>query len=172
MNEKTGGRPGAQRAGALAVMAAVAMLTASCGVVHVSFGNSGSTGSTTYKSNLAFAHCMQTHGVPNFPDPGPSQGVSVGKQVTGNSNTPAARAYHACRQLLTRASATTPATTNSPGAAATDCLAVRPPCYTPEQVRVAYGIRPLLNRGINGRRQTVVLLKFPPTGTGSPSGLA
>jgi len=130
MNEKTGGRPGAQRAGALAVMAAVAMLTASCGVVHVSFGSSGSTGSTTYKSNLAFAHCMQTHGVPNFPDPGPSQRVSVGKQVTGNSNTPAARAYHACQQLLTRASATTPATTNSPGAAATDCLALRPPCYT------------------------------------------
>jgi hypothetical protein len=97
---------------------------------HLLGPGGASNGGSNNSQLLAFAHCMQTHGVPNFPDPGPSQRVSVGKQVTGNSNTPAARAYHACQQLLTRASATTPATTNSPGAAATDCLALRPPCYT------------------------------------------
>src|ERR1022692_57426 len=30
-------------------------------------------------------------------------------------------------------------------------------CYTPHQIQVAYGIRPLLDRGIDGRGQTVVL---------------
>jgi subtilase family serine protease len=30
-------------------------------------------------------------------------------------------------------------------------------CYTPRQLQVAYGIRPLLDRGINGRGETVVL---------------
>ena len=172
MNDKTGGWPGPQRASALAVLAAVVMLTAACGVAHVSFGNSGSTGPTkgsvTYKSNLAFAHCMQTHGLPSFPDPGQSQGVSAGQRVTGTSNSPAGRAYHACEQLLTRASAATRAT-SSPGPAATDCLTLRPPCYTPQQIQVAYGIQPLLKRGITGRGQTVVLLEFPPAGTGSPS---
>src|SRR5579863_5994473 len=30
-------------------------------------------------------------------------------------------------------------------------------CYTPQQLQVAYGIKPLLERGINGRGETVVL---------------
>jgi subtilase family serine protease len=30
-------------------------------------------------------------------------------------------------------------------------------CYTPQQLQVAYGVRPLLDRGINGRGETVVL---------------
>jgi subtilase family serine protease len=30
-------------------------------------------------------------------------------------------------------------------------------CYTPQQLQVAYGIKPLLNRGIDGRGETVVL---------------
>jgi subtilase family serine protease len=176
MNEKTGGRPGGQHARALAVLAAVVMLTSACGVVHVSFGSSGSagptTGSTTHKANLAFAHCMRTHGQPNFPDPGPSRGITSGQRVTGNSNSSVARAYHACEYLLAPASATTPATTSSPSTTATDCLGLRPPCYTPQQIRVAYGIQPLLNRGITGSGQTAVLLEFPPTGTGSSGAAA
>ena len=35
------------------------------------------------------------------------------------------------------------------------------------QLRVAYGIQPLLDRGITGRGQTVVLLEFPPSAAGS-----
>jgi len=39
-----------------------------------------------------------------------------------------------------------------------DCLTVTPrPCYPPRLFRVAYGIEPLLDRGIDGRGQTVVL---------------
>jgi len=30
-------------------------------------------------------------------------------------------------------------------------------CYTPQQLQVAYGVKPLLNRGIDGRGETVVL---------------
>jgi subtilase family serine protease len=41
---------------------------------------------------------------------------------------------------------------------ALDCLAVTPaPCYPPRLFRVAYGITPLLDHGIDGRGQTVVL---------------
>ena len=29
-------------------------------------------------------------------------------------------------------------------------------CYTPQQLQVAYGVKPLLGRGINGRGETVV----------------
>jgi subtilase family serine protease len=37
-----------------------------------------------------------------------------------------------------------------------DCNAVTT-CYTPQQVQVAYGVKPLLDRGIDGRGETVVL---------------
>jgi subtilase family serine protease len=36
-------------------------------------------------------------------------------------------------------------------------------CYSPQQFRVAYGIRSLLDRGIDGRGQTVVLMEFAMT---------
>ena len=103
MNDKTGGNRGPRRAGALAVVAAVTVLTAACGVVHVSFGGSASTGSASFRANLGYAQCMQTHGVPNFPDPNPSQGFSVRGHLNGNG--PLARASDACMHLLPRGSA-------------------------------------------------------------------
>ena len=48
------------------------------------------------------------------------------------------------------------ASTSPPDSVATDCDSLAT-CYTPRQVRVAYGIQPLLDRGIDGRGQTVVL---------------
>ena len=48
-----------------------------------------------------------------------------------------------------------------------NCLA-RSLCYTPRQIRASYAIQPLLDRGITGRGQTVVLLEFPPATAGSP----
>ena len=47
----------------------------------------------------------------------------------------------------------------SPPAVAADCLAASR-CHAPRQFRVAYGIQPLLDHGIDGRGQTVVLLEF------------
>jgi subtilase family serine protease len=43
-----------------------------------------------------------------------------------------------------------------PPSSTADCNSVTT-CYTPQQLQVAYGIKPLLDRGINGRGQTVVL---------------
>jgi subtilase family serine protease len=43
-----------------------------------------------------------------------------------------------------------------PPSSTADCHSLTT-CYTPQQLRVAYGIEPLLDRGINGRGQTVVL---------------
>jgi subtilase family serine protease len=49
----------------------------------------------------------------------------------------------------------------SVGAAEADCRQrTAAACFGPPQFRVAYGIQPLLNRGINGRGQTVVLQEF------------
>jgi subtilase family serine protease len=174
MNDKTGGSRGPRRVAALAVVAAVAVLATACDVVHVHFGSSGgsaSTGPATYQADLAYAHCMQTHGVPNFPDPKPSGNTSTSGHPHGNTNNPAARANDACEHLLPHGSATASATASPAGAAATDCLALPSPCYTPQQLRAAYGIAPLLDRGTAGRGQTVVLLEFPPPATGSPSSV-
>jgi subtilase family serine protease len=175
MNSKTGGNRGPRRAGALAVGAAAAMLTA-CSAVHISGGSGFSEGSATrgpapYAQELAYARCMQTHGLPNFPDPSPSEHLNVHVNVNGNASSPAARAFDACKHLLPDGTATASATVSPSGAAATDCLALPSPCYTPRQLRVAYGIQPLLDRGITGRGQTVVLLEFPPATAGSATDI-
>jgi hypothetical protein len=62
-----------------------------------------------------------------------------------------------------------PAATAHP-AGVLDCLAVRlAPCYPPRLFRVAYGITPLLDHGIDGRGQTVVLPEpaVPPGAAGT-----
>ena len=49
----------------------------------------------------------------------------------------------------------TPAGTPS-GGSAVDCDSVAT-CYTPQQLQVAYGVKPILDRGIDGQGETVVL---------------
>ena len=117
MNDKTGGSRGPRRAAALAVVTAVAVLTTGCGV-HISFGRGSASGPATYQASLAYAHCMQTHGVPNFPDPKPSERFSISGHLNGNS--PLARANDACGHLLRRGSVTAPTTASPPGAVATE----------------------------------------------------
>jgi subtilase family serine protease len=63
------------------------------------------------------------------------------------------------------ASSTATVPASSPGPA--DCLTASR-CYTPGQFREAYGIQPLLDHGINGRGQTVVLVEYAVTAPGSP----
>lgn len=104
MNGKTGGNRDLRRAGALAIAAAAAMLTA-CSAVHIP-ASSGTSGGPTGR-------------------------------------------------------ATASATASPPRASATDCLTLPSPCYTPHLLRNAYGIQSLLDRGITGRGQAVVLLEFP-----------
>ncbi|HET9968673.1 MAG TPA: S53 family peptidase, partial [Streptosporangiaceae bacterium] len=168
MNGKTRGSRAPQRAAVLPIVAAVAVLSAGCDVVHVHFGSSGasaSPGSATFQPTLAFVQCMHSHGLKTFPNPGPGKSVTL--QLTGNS--PIVRGYDACKHLLPGTSATVPATAGPPGAVPADCLALRSPCFRPQQFRTAYGIQPLLDRGITGRGQTVVLLEFPSSTTGAPA---
>ena len=41
-------------------------------------------------------------------------------------------------------------------------------CYSPEALRTAYGISPLLARGIDGRGRTVVLIEWLASAAGGP----
>ena len=103
MNEKTCGTWGARRAVALAaVLAAAALLTAACSSPSPGDGGTASTvESATYRANIAFAQCMRTHGVPNFPDPGPSTNFTVSGAPEGAAaNTPSGKAYDNCAHLL------------------------------------------------------------------------
>jgi subtilase family serine protease len=47
-------------------------------------------------------------------------------------------------------------TASPAGGSTAECNSVTT-CYTPQQLQVAYGVRPLLDRGINGQGETVVL---------------
>ena len=104
MNDKTGGNRCLRRAGALAALAAVAVLAAACGG-----SASPSQSAPTYVQVLALAKCMRSHGVPNFPDPDASGGYSLaadgsltgaaGSSVDINSSQ-AQAAYGDCKHLL------------------------------------------------------------------------
>ncbi len=65
--------------------------------------------------------------------------------------------------------ATGPATTvpaGSPAAAVSGCPVIdidQSPCYSPHQLRVAYGIQPLLDSGIDGRGETVTVIATAPS---------
>jgi hypothetical protein len=105
MNNETGGIRGMRRAGALAVAAAVAVLTTACGG-----GSDPSAASTpTYVQELALAQCMRSHGVPTFPDPSASGGYTLTSNgsIEGTGGSPvdisdsqAQTAYGDCRHLL------------------------------------------------------------------------
>jgi len=181
MNGKTGSNLSLRRVRAVAVAMAAALLVSSCGVVHVHFGSgasSTSTSSATYQQRLAYAQCMRDHGLPGFPNPSPSRNSSFSTHLTGNASSTAARANAACEHLLAGGGSgtggvTAPTTTAAAGAVPADCLTSRPPvCDTPRQLLDAYGIKPLLDGGITGRGQTIVLLEFPPSGAGPPSAAA
>jgi len=64
------------------------------------------------------------------------------------------------------ASATTAA--RLPGLSA-DCLTYTPACYTPRVFETAYGVQPLLDRGIDGRGVTVVLPEVAETTARPPA---
>jgi subtilase family serine protease len=57
--------------------------------------------------------------------------------------------------------------TAPPPSPAADCNSVTT-CYTPQQLQVAYGIKPFLDRGINGRGETVVLPELAESQLNSP----
>jgi subtilase family serine protease len=69
----------------------------------------------------------------------------------------AAAAASASSTATAAAGASPTASSASPaGGSTADCHTVTT-CYTPQQLQVAYGVRPLLDRGIDGKGETVVL---------------
>jgi hypothetical protein len=128
----------------------------------------------------AFAACMRAHGVAQLPavDGNGRPGANGSGQVdltspavkaaittclpaadgaVGADLQPVGIPRRAPKQAPSaRASGTAP--TSGP----LDCDSVTT-CYTPQQIEVAYGIRPLLKRGIDGRGETVVLPELAET---------
>jgi hypothetical protein len=68
----------------------IALLAAGCGGGG---GSPGASGSSGYQKDVAFAHCMRTHGVPDFPDPLPQGGFPRNSLQSGPAMT-------ACQHLL------------------------------------------------------------------------
>ncbi len=56
---------------------AIALAAATCTIAIAACGSSGNSSRTGASANpqLAFAECMRTHGVPNFPDPSAGGGI-------------------------------------------------------------------------------------------------
>ena len=132
------------------------------------------TGSAASRDRIALAYvdCMHTHGEPNLPYPpgtGGSVHISVPSGAGVDPNSPQfARATNACQHLLPSGPGTATTTPSPPVAVAADCLAARAQCLAPRQFRVAYGIEPLLERGITGQGVTVVLPEEAEPGQARP----
>ena len=69
-----------------------------------------------------------------------------------------------------RGGATGAATTTIPLPSST-LYCLDDPCYSPQQIQVAYGIQPLLKRGINGRGETVTAVVPVPVPSQGPSDI-
>lgn len=97
--------PSASARTATAVVATVALvlLAAACGTTPSPTGSGGSSngGGTTNFRLVAFANCMRSAGVPNFPDPNSSGGFP--KKTPGQLGVTPSRyqsANHSCQHLL------------------------------------------------------------------------
>src|ERR1700761_2621129 len=78
--------------------------------------------------------------------------MATGLLVAGCGSAPAATAGATAAHAAAKPSASPPSRA--------DCESITT-CYTPQQLEVAYGVAPLLRRGIDGRGETVVLPKLP-----------
>ena len=85
---------------AVIFLAAAALMTAACGSGSASAAGSSGTGQVRVQQALAFAHCMRSHGVPNFPDPDSSGGIVIKKTLLEPSYRAPRSARAACAHLL------------------------------------------------------------------------
>jgi hypothetical protein len=84
------------RSFSIVAVAAVSLLTAGCGG---SFSETTATTTGTQNGALAYARCMRSHGVPNFPDPTGSGGANkqaVVSALKGAGNPEVQAASTAC----------------------------------------------------------------------------
>ncbi len=100
-------------------------------------------------------------------------GVSVAGCTGGSSATahgaatpapgPASASPAAASGSATAAGPATTVLAGPPAAADSSCPLQQSPCYSPHQLRAAYGIQPLLDSGIDGRGVTVTVLAAAPS---------
>jgi hypothetical protein len=99
------------RAAALAVaLAGIVLLSMGCGGGgSPSASGSPGTGQGRLQQDLAFAHCMRSHGAPDFPDPSSSGGFTMNPSNSSSFQAPKS-AREACAHLNPKQGATlTPA---------------------------------------------------------------
>jgi subtilase family serine protease len=154
----------------------IALLVAGCGGGSASPGITTRVGAQLDSQQVAhleaFAACMRAHGVAHMPAVGGNGRPGANGSGQVDLKSPAVKA--AIKTCLPTADGLVGAnlepvgvtsTTRSPTARTSgplDCDSVTT-CYTPKQIEVAYGIRPLLERGIDGRGETVVLPELAET---------
>jgi hypothetical protein len=100
----------------VAAVAAFSLLAAGCssgrspGVARV--GSSTTATTTSQNSLVAFAGCMRSHGVSNFPDPSSTGEIAKREVVNARRNNPSRfdSASHACEHLLPNGSLGSPET--------------------------------------------------------------
>ena len=96
--------PAARTAAAIIATAALALLAAACSGSPSSAGSGGSphaAGSANSPSAVAYSHCMRSHGVPTYPDPGSNGEVpKTSAQQLGVSSSQYSAAERGCQQLL------------------------------------------------------------------------
>jgi hypothetical protein len=88
------------RVAALVALAAAALLTAACGGSAGTAGSSGA-GHAALAEALAFAHCMRSHGTPDYPDPNSSGVFLVNPSNHARFDAPESTRA-ACQHLLPR----------------------------------------------------------------------
>lgn len=93
-------RKGQRLAGAVALAVGIALLTAACGGSSSSSGSSQAGGSTTHQKYLAFAQCMRSHGVPNWPDPTSNNVFGIKNHSVNLQSSQVQAAQKACQHLL------------------------------------------------------------------------
>jgi hypothetical protein len=128
MNKKIFGTRGTRSAVVVAGLAAAALLTTACS--SSSSGGSGTVSaaeSAAYRANIAFAQCMRTNGVPDFPDPQPGSNFAVsGAPVGAAAQTASGKAYLTCQHLLPNGSSSSNSSVSTQelaeGVALAECL--------------------------------------------------
>jgi hypothetical protein len=97
-------RPAARTAAAIIVTAVLALLATACSgsLTPTGPGNSANAaGSATSPSAVGYSHCIRSHGVPNYPDPGSDGQLPKGDaQQFGVSTSKYQAAQQACQRLL------------------------------------------------------------------------
>ena len=83
-----GRRRRARAAVLVAALAATALLTAACSGGPASTAGSSGTSHGRLAQALAFAHCMRSHGAPNYPDPNSSGVFMVNPSTSSRYDAP------------------------------------------------------------------------------------